>query len=74
VLFYLYAEPDERGEHKISAADHRRHRDEIAAFAQLVHGDEVTFLSASYRRWIDAAMPVADAEVHLARLRQCFGL
>jgi hypothetical protein len=74
VLFYLYAEPNERGERQISAKDRRRHRDEIAAFVQLVDGDEVTFLSSSYRRRIDAALPVADAEAHLAHLRQRFGL
>jgi hypothetical protein len=74
VLFYLYVEPNERGERQISAKDHRRHRDEIAAFVQLVDGDEVTFLSSSYRRWIDAALPVADAVAHLAHLRQRFGL
>jgi len=74
VLFYLYAEPNERGERQISAEDHRHHRDEIAAFAQFVDGDEVTFLSSSYREWIDAAMPVAEAEVHFARLRQRFKL
>jgi hypothetical protein len=74
VLFYLYAEPKERGQRRIAAEDHRRHRDEIAAFIQVVDGDEVTFLSASYRRWIDAALPVADAEAHLARLQQRFEL
>jgi restriction endonuclease-like protein len=74
VLFYLYAEPSERGEQQISAEDHSRHRDEIAAFVRLVDGDEVTFLFASYRRWIDTASPVADAKVHLAHLRQRFGL
>jgi hypothetical protein len=74
VLFYLYAEPKERGEHKIAAEDHRRHRDEIAAFVQLVDGDEVTFLSASYRKWTDSAPPVPDAEAHLARLRHRFEL
>jgi hypothetical protein len=73
VLFYLYVEPNERGEHQISAEDHRRHCDEIATFFQLVDGDEVTFLSSSYPRWIDAALPVADAEAHLAHLRQRFG-
>jgi hypothetical protein len=39
-----------------------------------VDGDEVTFLSASYRRWIDTARPVADAEPHFARLRERFEL
>ncbi len=74
MLFYLYAEPNERGKRQISAEDHRRHRDEIAAFAQFVDSDEVTFLSSSYREWIDAAMPVAEAEAHFARLRQRFEL
>ena len=74
VLFYLYAEPNERGEHQISTEDHCRHRDEISAFVQLVNGDEVTFLAASYRRWLDAALPFADVELHLAHLGQRFGL
>jgi len=74
VLFYLYAEPKERGTHTIAAEDHRRHRDEIAAFARQVDGDEVRFLSASYRDWIDAAPPNADAAAHLVRLRQRFEL
>jgi hypothetical protein len=62
-------EPNERGERQISAKDDRRHRDEIAAFVQLVDGDEVAFLSSSYRRWIDAALPGTDAEADLAHLR-----
>jgi hypothetical protein len=74
VLFYLYAEPNERGERQISAEDHHRHRDEIAAFVQLVDGNEVTFLSATYRRWIDAALPIADAKADLAHLQRRFGL
>ncbi len=74
VLFYLYAEPDERGERRISAEDHCRHREEIAVFARLVDGDSVTFLFASYCEWIDTARPVPDVEAHLARLRQRFGL
>jgi hypothetical protein len=74
VLFYLYAEPDARGERQISAEDHRRHREEIAAFAQAVDGDEVTFLSTSYLQWIDTAPPATDAEAHFAHLRQHFEL
>lgn len=74
VLFYLYAEPNERGERQISTEDQRRHRDEIAAFVQSVDGDEVKFLSSTYRRWIDAALPGADVEAHLTHLRQRFGL
>lgn len=74
VLFYLYAEPRERGERQICAEDHRRHRDEIATFLQFVEADEVKFLSSSYRSWIDAALPVADAGAHLVHLQQRFGL
>jgi hypothetical protein len=29
-----------------------RHRDEIARFAEVVAGSEVTFRSASYREWL----------------------
>jgi hypothetical protein len=39
-----------------------------------VDGDEVMFLSASYRRWIDASLPIADVKAHLALLRRRFGL
>ena len=34
-------------------ADLKRHRDEIARFADAVAGDEVKFHSASYREWLD---------------------
>jgi len=74
VLFYIYAEPNERNGHRISAEDHRRHRDEIGTFMQFTAGDEVTFLSSSYRRWIEDAQPMADAKAHLAHLQQHFGL
>ena len=72
VLFYLYAEPAQRDERQISAEDHRRHRDEIAAFVQFVDGDEVICRSATYRAWIDAVRPVTDVGAHLARLRHRF--
>ena len=74
VLFYLYAEPDKRGENQISAEDHLRHREEIGTFAQLVDGDEVMFLSASYRQWCDGIPSTADAKAHFVRLRKRFEL
>lgn len=74
VLFYLYAEPHARGDVRISADDHRRHRDEIATFLKLVEGDEVVSLASSYGRWLDNAAPGGDSKVHLAHLRQRFGV
>jgi len=72
VLFYIYAEPCERGGRPISAEDHARHRNELADFANRVIGDEVTFLHSSYRDWIETAPPGADAQAHFVRLRERF--
>lgn len=74
VLFYLYVEPHDRGGLQISIEDHRRHRDEIATFLQLVKGDEVMFLSSSYACWIDGAVPTTEVRDHLSHLRQRFVL
>lgn len=62
VLFYLYAEMGAwpNGE-LIDAEEHRKHREEIAAFATAVAGDEVRFLSCSYQEllkcWRDNGGP-----------------
>lgn len=52
VLFYLYAEPEDRNGRLIPQEDILRHRDEVARFGAAVAGDEVLFHSASYRDWI----------------------
>lgn len=72
-LFYLFAEPAERGGHPISAADLARHRDEIARFADAVAGDEVTFHSTSYREWLETWRPVgSDIWAHGQLLLEMF--
>ena len=62
VLLYLYAEPAQRGGRPLPGQDIRLHRDEIAAFAEQVHGAAVRFAASSYTAWI-AAWRTADAEV-----------
>lgn len=52
VLFYLFAEPEERNGRRIGQPDLTRHRSEILRFAEAVAGDEVTFRHASYREWL----------------------
>jgi hypothetical protein len=61
VLFYLFAEPEELDGQRITPDDHRSHRDEIAAFAAAINGDEVLFRAASYRAWL--AMWTANPEL-----------
>ncbi len=51
-LFYIFAEPAARNGHAIAPDDLARHRNEIARFAGVVAGDDVTFHSASYREWL----------------------
>jgi hypothetical protein len=74
VLFYVYAEPrswpDGRSIARSHALDHRR---EILQFAELVAGDEVAFLSCSYRElleeWSASQEPIvrSHAEALLAK-------
>ena len=52
VLFYLYAEPEDRNDRPIPKDDILRHRDEISRFGAAVTGDEVLFQLVSYRDWI----------------------
>ena len=70
LLFYLFAEPNERGDRPIGAEDHNRHRDEISDFAARVVGDEVSFSSASYREWLKGAAD--SAADHAASLIERF--
>lgn len=74
VLYYLHAEPSELGGRPISEEVHQRHRAEISTFRGLVDGDEVAFLSSSYRQWIDGASAVANVSKHFELLRQRFRL
>lgn len=53
-LFYIYAEPQERAGQAIRADALERHRREIAEFAELVSGDEVSFHSCSYGEWLSS--------------------
>ncbi|MEG3155143.1 hypothetical protein [Sphingomonas sp. RB1R13] len=53
ILSYLFAEPATRGDVVIPSDAHVRHRDEIARFAAAVAGDEVEFVAASYREWLN---------------------
>ncbi len=54
VLFYLFAEPAERGGRPIATEDLAGHREEIVRFAQAVAGNEVAFHYESYREWINS--------------------
>lgn len=75
VLLYVYAEPESRpgGRGRIDKAMKVRHREEIAAFAREVEGDEVKFVSCSWRRllaeWRESGKPAVreHAEAVLAR-------
>jgi Restriction Endonuclease associating with ARP len=55
ILIYLFAEPTACGDRPIWADDRKRHRDEITDFAARVAGDEVSFVSSSYREWLRGA-------------------
>lgn len=64
-LVYLFAEPA-----RVAAEDLARHRDEVAAFAEAVAGDEVSFHATSYREWL-ATCP-AEASAHAAAIVEAF--
>ena len=55
ILFYLYAEPNAwpKDNRPIGDDEKATHRQEIARFAQDVAGDEVVFVSCSYRRLLE---------------------
>jgi len=74
VLFYLFAEPSELGGRPIGEEVHRRHLTEIDTLQRFVDGDEVAFLSSSYRQWIDGGSAIADVKNHLELPRQRFGV
>ena len=56
LLMYLYAEPEcwPRSGEPVSKEAKVRHRQEIQDFAKRVQGDEVTFVSCSYRELLSA--------------------
>jgi len=64
-LVYLFAEPA-----RVSVGDIARHREEIAAFADAVAGDEVSFHATSYREWL-ATFPT-EAAGHAAAVLSRF--
>jgi hypothetical protein len=68
-LLYLFAEPIERAGTPIPDHDKQVHRSEIAHFAELVEGAEVSFHAISYREWF-ATWPTADLDTsdHLRAL------
>lgn len=72
ILFYLFAEPASRAGYLISPTSHARHREEIAAFAAAVEGDEVGFLSVSYREWIAGWVSSAACASHGRALIEAF--
>jgi hypothetical protein len=59
---YLFAEPSECDGRRINDAEKRKHRDEIARFAQKVNGAEVVFGAISYREWLNS-WPRGDPEL-----------
>ena len=73
ILFYLFAEPASRAGYLIPPTSHARHREEIAAFAAAVEGDEVGFLSVSYREWITGWVSSAACASHGRALIEAFG-
>ena len=65
ILLYVYAEPEfwpGTGRRIIDSAK-AQHRDEIARFADFVAGDEVTFLSSSYRHVLEYWLNESDHEI-----------
>lgn len=71
ILVYLYATPESWPVGRaISAATHAKHRGEIAEFARMVEGDEVTFLSCSYREMLESWRSAGDVAIgaHADRL------
>ena len=65
ILLYVYAEPEfwpGTGRSVIDSAK-AQHRDEIARFADIVAGDEVTFLSCSYQHVLEYWLNESDHEI-----------
>ena len=75
VLFYAYAEPESwpGGRGRIDEAMKARHREEVAAFTREVEGDEVEFVSCSWRallaEWRESGKPAVRAHAEAVRGR-----
>ena len=65
ILFYLYAEPETwpRDSKPIGEDAKARHRQEIEDFARTVEGDEVKFVSCSYRELLTAWQEIGTPKV-----------
>lgn len=64
LLVYLYAEPEAWPDNRpVSVVDAATHRLEIARFAEMVSGDEVAFISITYRELLAAWGSAASEEV-----------
>lgn len=76
ILFYLYAEPEvwPKDGRPLSDADKSAHSEEVARFAEDVAGDEVTFVSCSYRKLLEDWARHEDSEIraHAAAVTECF--
>ena len=78
VLLYVYAEPESWPTTglPLSEAAIQRHRQEIAGFAATVEGDEVKFLSCSYRQLLEDWQKKGTGRVsrHASRVGKNFAL
>jgi hypothetical protein len=78
ILYYLYAEPERwaNGKGAVPPEDRFQHRAEIAAFSEMVAGDEVSFLSCSYLElladWAASSDPMIRAHAHA--VARCFSI
>ena len=65
ILFYLYAEPGSWPDTglPIEEASRDQHREEIAAFAKEVDGDEVKFVACTYRQLLEGWVGQGTAQV-----------
>ncbi len=76
ILFYIYAEPDffPNSGKPVDKAAKDRHREEVAAFARKVEGDEVKFVHCTYRellaRWRRHTAP--EIRAHAEAVTRCF--
>lgn len=77
VLFYLFATPDSWANGApISEEERAMHLAEIDRFAALVAGDEITFVSCSYRQLLDTWLTTGDSllRAHTAALENRYGV
>ena len=76
ILFYVYAEPESRpgGRGRVDEAMKARRREERAAFGREVEGDEVEFISISWRAlladWRESRKP--DIRTHAENVIRCY--